>query len=270
MTAARVVPSTAEPKAAGELAAPGTTEGLRERQKKQTRQLISDTATGMFLADGFDAVRVIDVATACGVSEKTVYNHFPTKESLIFDRFDDMEIDIRRVFGPDGTSPVEAAVEVIVAQVEGMLGDWGGPDRPGDLTLIGRFSEMIQQTPALRAAQWEMLDRMAQIAAEGIAVRAGLDPDDPEPLIAANAILGLWRVQFRSMARNATAGRPSLEVRDAVIADVRRAAELVDAGLASLRSGPSNDRLTHRVQPSRRLHRGITTKAPKGPATSTP
>ena len=242
---------------------------MRERQKKQTRHLISDTATGMFLKDGFGAVRVIDVAAACGVSEKTVYNHFPTKESLILDRFDDMEIDIRRVFGPDATSPVEAAVEVIAARVEGMLGDWAGPARPGGLTLIRRFSEMIQQTPALRAAQWEMLDRMARIAAEGIAIRAGLDPDDPEPQIAANAILGLWRVQFRSMARNATAGRPSPEVRDAVIADVRRAAELIDTGLSSLRSGPSSGRATHSVQPSRRLHRGKATKAPKGPATST-
>jgi hypothetical protein len=78
-----------------------------------------------------------------------------------------------------------------------------------------------------------MLDRMAQIAAEGIAIRAGLDPDDPEPQIAANAILGLWRVQFTSMARNATSGRPVREVRDAVIADVRQAAKLIDTGLSS-------------------------------------
>jgi AcrR family transcriptional regulator len=233
MSAARVASSMAEPRAAGGSAAPGTVEGLRERQKKQTRQLISDTATGMFLEDGYDAVRVIDVAAACGVSEKTVYNHFPTKESLILDRFEDMESDIRSVFGAGGSSSVEAAVEVIVARVEGMLGDWGGPDRSHDLTLIRRFSEMIQQTPALRSAQWEMLDRMAHIAAKGIAVRAGLDPDDPEPQIAANAILGLWRVQFGSMARNATGGRPSLEVRNAVIADVRRAAELIDKGLSS-------------------------------------
>jgi hypothetical protein len=143
-----------------------------------------------------------------------------------------MEIDIRGVFRPDGTSLVEAAVDVIVTRLEAMFGDWGGSDRSRDLTFIRRFSEMIQQTPTLRAAQWEMLDRMAQIAAEGIATRTGLDPDDPEPQIAANAILGLWRVQFGSMARNALGGRPSLEVSDAVIADVRRAAELIDTGLS--------------------------------------
>ena len=181
---------------------------------------------------------MIDVAAACGVSEKTVYNHFPTKESLVFDRFEDMEIDIRSVFGLDGISPVEAAVDVIVTRLEAMFGDWGDSDRSRDLTLIRRFSEMIQQTPALRAAQWEMLDRMVQIAAEGMAIRTGLDPDDPEPQIAANAILGLWRVQFGSMARNAFDGRPSLEVRDAVIADVRRAAELIATGLSSFALRP--------------------------------
>ena len=76
-------------------------EGLRERKKRMTRQLISDTATGMFLEAGFDEVRVADVAAACGVSEKTVYNYFPTKESLIFDRFEDMEADVRRTLGHD-------------------------------------------------------------------------------------------------------------------------------------------------------------------------
>jgi AcrR family transcriptional regulator len=42
----------------------------------------------MFMERGFDAVRVAEVAEACGVSEKTVFNYFPTKESLILDRLD--------------------------------------------------------------------------------------------------------------------------------------------------------------------------------------
>ena len=214
-------------------------EGLRERKKKLTRQLISDTATAMFLKDGFDGVRVIDVAAACGVAEKTVYNYFPTKESLVLDRFEDMEADIRHVFDPHETSPspVEAAVAVIVAEVETMFDKWGRAGHPPDPTLIRRFAEMINQTPSLRAAQWEMLDRMGQVAAEGMAARAGLDPDEPEPQIAARAILGLWRVQFGSMARHAGGDHSALELRDAVIADVRRAAHLIETGLWSFLPG---------------------------------
>jgi AcrR family transcriptional regulator len=214
-------------------------QGLRQRKKKLTRQLISDTATRMFLEDGFDAVRVVDVAAACGVAEKTVYNYFPTKEALILDRFEDMEADIRRVFDPQvaSLSPVEAAVAAIVAEVETMLEKWGSAHHPPDPVLIRRFAEMIDQTPALRSAQWEMLDRMGQVAAEGMAARAGVDPGDPEPQIAASAILGLWRVQFGSMARHAMNDRTAIELRDAVIADVRRAAHLIETGLWSFIPG---------------------------------
>jgi AcrR family transcriptional regulator len=214
-------------------------QGLRERKKKLTRQLISDTATRMFLEDGFDAVRVVDVAAACGVAEKTVYNYFPTKEALVLDRFEDMEADIRRVFDPHvaSLSPVEAAVAAIVVEVETMFEKWGSAGRPPDPVLIRRFADMINQTPALRAAQWEMLDRMGQVAAEGMAARAGVDPGDPEPQIAASAILGLWRVQFGSMARHAIGDRTAIELRDAVIADVRRAAHLIETGLWSFMPG---------------------------------
>src|SRR4030081_1866989 len=62
--------------------------GLRERKKRLIRQQGSDTATQMFLERGFDAVRVSEIAEACGVSEKTVFNYFPTKESLVLDRWD--------------------------------------------------------------------------------------------------------------------------------------------------------------------------------------
>jgi AcrR family transcriptional regulator len=42
----------------------------------------------MFLERGFEAVPVAEIAKACDVSEKTVFNYFPTKESLVLDRWD--------------------------------------------------------------------------------------------------------------------------------------------------------------------------------------
>ena len=51
--------------------AAAATEGIRERKKRLTRDLISNTATRMFLAHGFDAVKVTDIARACDVAEKT-------------------------------------------------------------------------------------------------------------------------------------------------------------------------------------------------------
>jgi AcrR family transcriptional regulator len=215
-------------------ATPG--EGLRQRKKRLMRQLISDTATAIFLERGFDEVRVSDVAAACGVSEKTVYNYFPTKESLLLDREEAMVADIRRALGPGAPagSPIEAAIAVIIEQVRGLYDDWAVEhQRPLDLTVVTRFSDLIERTPSLRAAQLDMMDRLVQVAATAMAARAGVNPEDPEPQIAANAIVGLWRIQFQAMQKHSDGRHTPAEVRDAVIADVRRAARLIDTGLWS-------------------------------------
>ena len=61
-------------------------EGLRERKKRQTREAIAAAAMALFVARGFDAVTVAEVARAADVSEKTVFNYFPAKEDLVFAR----------------------------------------------------------------------------------------------------------------------------------------------------------------------------------------
>jgi hypothetical protein len=66
-----------------------------------------------------------------------------------------------------------------------------------------------------------------------MAARAGVDPDDPEPQIAADALLGLWRVQYRAMRKYSDGTRSAAEVRDRVLDEVRRAARLIDTGLWS-------------------------------------
>ena len=96
---------------------PGTgvaqAQGLRERKKRLMRQQLSDTATQMFMERGFDAVRVTEIAEACGVSEKTVFNYFPTKESLILDRWDATMAMLRTGLAEPGVSPVEAALRIL-------------------------------------------------------------------------------------------------------------------------------------------------------------
>jgi AcrR family transcriptional regulator len=209
-------------------------EGLRERKKRLMRQQISDTATIMFLDRDFDEVRVSEVAAACGVSEKTVYNYFPTKESLLLDREDDMAAKLRRALGP-GTariSPVDAIVGVLDEEAVQLNSSWeaGGPQ---DVSGIRRFSDLIERTPSLRTAQIDMMERLAQVAAEAMADRAGVNPDDPEPQIAADALLGLWRIYFRAIHRYADGAHRPQQIRDEVIAEVRRAARLIDTGLWS-------------------------------------
>src|SRR6188472_3928476 len=86
-----------------------TTEGLRERKKRQTREAIAQAAMRLFLARGFDAVTVADVARAADVSEKTVFNYFPAKEDLVLHGGEERRAALIEAIRsrPAGTSIVE-------------------------------------------------------------------------------------------------------------------------------------------------------------------
>ncbi len=77
------------------------------------RQQLSDTATLMFMERGFDAVRVTEIAEACGVSEQTVFNYFPSKESLILDRLESTVASLNTGLTEPGVEPTEAVLQIL-------------------------------------------------------------------------------------------------------------------------------------------------------------
>ena len=209
-------------------------EGLRERKKRLMRQRLSDTATEMFMERGFDAVRVTEIAEACGVSEKTVFNYFPTKESLILDRLESTMASLRTGLAESGISPVEAALQILDGELSSMTSWLATQDDPvRAAAAIQRFGTLIQATPSLRAYQSDMMDQFVSVAAAILAEQAGISAADPEPQIAATALLGLWRIQFQSLSRYLDGTRTPAQVHQAVTADVHRAAQLIDTGLRS-------------------------------------
>src|SRR4029450_4831274 len=92
----------------------------------------SHTAPALFLERGFDEVTVSEIAEVCDVSEKTVFNYFPTKESLLLDREDyeaQMITEALRDHG-DGASLVEAIVAVLEADVNVTYDHWAAAVDP--------------------------------------------------------------------------------------------------------------------------------------------
>ncbi|MFJ6836120.1 TetR family transcriptional regulator [Streptomyces sp. NPDC091209] len=210
------------------------TEGLRERKKRLTRQRLSDTATEMFMERGFDAVRVAEIAEVCGVSEKTVFNYFPTKESLVLDLGESTMDALRVALADPARSPVEAVLRILSGELRGMTSWIAGQDDPVEAAAkIKRFGSLTRSTPSLRAYHRDMTDRLVAVAAEVLAERTRMSPDAPEPQIAATALLGLWSIQFQSLRKHLDGARSPEQVHKAVTADVRRAATLIDTGLAA-------------------------------------
>ena len=74
-------------------------ETLRARKKRQTRERVAAAAARLFRTQGYERVRMRDIAKAADVAEQTVYNYFPTKEHLIFDldqEFEQRLVDVVR------------------------------------------------------------------------------------------------------------------------------------------------------------------------------
>jgi AcrR family transcriptional regulator len=207
-------------------------EGLRERKRRLTRRLISDVATMMFSTRGFDNVKVSEVADRVGVSEKTIYNYFPTKESLVLDDADEgverLEEALRE------RRPDEPLTDVVLRALKADMGRFD--DAPDELVgLIPRFGQMIDETPTLRAAWLELHDRLATVVRTELAKQAEVDPSDPEPMVAGRALVGLVEVAFESRVRHINAGLRGEALREAVDADLERAARLLEVGLWSFR-----------------------------------
>ncbi len=59
---------------------------LRERNRARARAEIVAAAQQLFLAQGFAATSVEQIAEAAGVAPRTVFRHFPRKEDIVFHR----------------------------------------------------------------------------------------------------------------------------------------------------------------------------------------
>lgn len=62
----------------------GTQPVSRSGQVAETRRRLAEAAHRLFVARGFDAVTIDDIAAEAGTSRRTFFRHFPKKESVVF------------------------------------------------------------------------------------------------------------------------------------------------------------------------------------------
>ncbi|SOD59397.1 transcriptional regulator, TetR family [Streptomyces zhaozhouensis] len=183
--------------------------GLRERKKRQTRQHISDVATGLFLERGFDAVTVAEVAEAAEVSVNTVYNYFPAKEDLFFDR--EEEVVDRPSARVRDRAPGQSAAEAILG---GMREDIDR--RPVNLGMVDgfdRFVAVVTGSHSLLARLMRMQHQTTAQLGRTLARETGREPGDPLPELVAAQLMAVHANLHQTVRRSFRAGRDVEELR---------------------------------------------------------
>lgn len=207
--------------------------GLREIKKQQTRTAIADAALPLFLEYGFDRVTVAEVARRAGVSTNTVFNYFPAKEDLFFDRGAEAEEHLAAVVRDraPGTCPVEAVREDLLSGLREnhpMLGL-----QPGATA----FWQVVLDSPALLAREREIGERAEAALAAALTghpphpADASGHPAPPPPALLAGAVAGTHRAALRELRRRIMAGEAPEGARDAVVSAVVQGFGLLCRGL---------------------------------------
>ncbi|WP_030567379.1 TetR/AcrR family transcriptional regulator [Streptomyces aureocirculatus] len=183
-------------------------EGLRERKKRQTKQRISDIATGLFLERGFAAVTIAEIAEAADVSVNTVYNYFPAKEDLFLDRGLEMIDRLSRwVRGRRvGESAADAVLRELRVLVEGVSPTVGLFEGYAD------FMKVITDSPALRSRLWALQQESLRDLEATLREEAGADPVSHLPELVAGQLSWAYGTVFAWIGAEMAKRRTPAEV----------------------------------------------------------
>lgn len=168
---------------------------------ERKRQLVADElrdAALMLLADrGFDVVTIDDIVAAAGMSRRTFFRYYASKEDVVVRFLADMGADVVAELAarPRAEPPSVALRHAVWVPLASCAGH---PDHAERARVVVR---LILDTPALQARWLErQIQWRAGLAAE-LAARRDLDPGaDPYPgmaagmaLLALDTVLRQWR-----------------------------------------------------------------------------
>jgi AcrR family transcriptional regulator len=201
--------------------------GVRERRRQETRAKIVDAAAELFAERGFDTVSVMEIARRAGVVEKTVFNHFPVKEGLVFDADPPIRaalLDaVRR--RPAGESVSAAAGSFVVAAVSLL-------SSPEAAAGVAQMARVIRGSRTLQVREREILGDLTNALAGLIAEETGARPEHIEPWLAAHAVLGLYASLLELARDQVLAGVRGPELSAELRRQGRRGLSLLQFGLA--------------------------------------
>jgi AcrR family transcriptional regulator len=200
----------------------------RSRKRLATRQGISDVATLLFLARGFDDVTVDEIAAAADVGRMTVFNHFPRKEDMFFDLDEEGREILREALRQ--RDPGAAPIETLRMLAHRLIAE----RRPfvEFSARSQRFIETIEGSETLKARARAIRDELAQVVTVALSECVGREPVDLDARLAAGMLLATWTVAFVEAHRTFRQSRDTEQANAAFLATIDKGTIGLKAAMA--------------------------------------
>jgi AcrR family transcriptional regulator len=156
-----------------------------------SRRRILDTARPHLLRSGYSALTMDDLAGEVGMSKKTLYQHFPSKDALVGEVIDELAADMRSAAEALFSDQEMEFTEKLHRFIEGMTRRFVGIS-PHILRDLQRFApQLYHRVEELRQKNIPVI--FGQLVRQGRA--AGMVRDDIDPVFAVN----FWRAAVQSL-----------------------------------------------------------------------
>lgn len=166
----------------------GQVPGLREEKKARTRAELRRAALALALERGPSAVTVPDICAAAGVSPRTFFNYFDSKEESLFawDPWLSREVAARLVRRPAQENPLTALRRSMQEALPGLGSSDDWPAR----------RQLLQTHPDLAARLAQHLHNMEDLLAGALTERLALPPRSLYPQLAAGVAVSALRASI--------------------------------------------------------------------------
>ncbi|MBN0039200.1 TetR family transcriptional regulator [Cellulosimicrobium cellulans] len=155
-------------------------DGLWDRSRRAVYAEITRVAMELFLDQGFAETTIDQIASRAGISRRSFFRYFGTKEDIVLGDLVDQGALVRAALEaiPLSVPPWQALQEAL----------WEVDRRSGAHDTALKTARMMYETPSLRARSIEKHLRWQELLVPNIRQRLGIDPDD-ESDPAADAIV---------------------------------------------------------------------------------
>ncbi|MEY2567078.1 MAG: hypothetical protein QOE35_1607 [Actinomycetota bacterium] len=200
---------------------------LRESTRRDTRTRVEAAAMDLFERKGYAGTTVEEIASAAEISVRTLYRYFPSKDALIWNRFDPALQGMLDAFRRrDRTGPPFESLQQAMAE---------GADAVDEISdVLLHIWQLAADDPSLAAASIQEILRWRAAFMAEIAEQAGLPIHDRRVQLIAislHAALTAGVAQWRASGGH---GRLADEVRRAIV-------ELGDMARTATEAFASND-----------------------------